>query len=96
MEEQDGVGSAHESGDECVRDARRDVGADDPIRHWRRHLGHRRPPLVVHPLFHAAPADAGALSALLLPHHQGSKSIAFGDDRLIYDAGRFVVATIGP
>src|SRR5262249_58483732 len=27
---------------------------------------------------------------------QGSKSIAFGDDRLVYDAARFVVAAVDP
>src|ERR1700754_2032430 len=27
---------------------------------------------------------------------QGSKSIAFGGDRLVYDAARFVVAGVGP
>src|SRR5262245_55073888 len=94
MAQHDGVGSVHESGAERVCDARRDVGADDPIRHWRRRLGHRYPAIVLHSLFQAAPADAGALSSLFLPDHPGQKSIAFGDDRLVYDAARFVVAAV--
>ena len=58
------------------------VGADDSIRLDRRHLGHADPPVVLHPLFDAEPAHADALSALSSASiTQGSKVIAFGDDR---------------
>jgi AraC-like DNA-binding protein len=57
-------------------------------------VGHCHPPPLLHPLFHAAPTNAGALFPCFCLITQGSKSIAFGDDGLVYDAARFVVAAV--